>query len=529
MYKAYIVDDEPFVRARLKELIDWKALGFSISGDADNGEDGYRDIVSRKPDLVLTDIRMPVFSGLELIRKVIPLLPDCRFIIFSGYSDFEYAHEAIKYGVKSYLLKPVNMQELEEAVLNVREELDRERRREDILDRSYLALGEKWAGDAIFRPGTADILKRAGEMGLNIDNSAYTVMIVDWEEEGDTPDEELEDEMPVRSLLMRKVIEEALQSNGKSFIVHDGYNRYVILHMFPKTEARSMKTDLLAGRLLDKCNEIWKGHVTLGYSDIVTELSSVTGCYKRANVAIEGKFVLGKNRAIGFHHVMRNMEVESWNKVTDWNRAALESAIQSLDRVMVKKETEKLFGVVRELIQDPGIIRGIIAESLAGAIRILVKMDGDVGKVLDNGFNLDEWLGRNTLVQLERQFYDYCTKIMDYLAWVRDNRPKRTIGQIMAYVQSHYPEDMTLKSISGVFFMNPAYLGQLFKSETGVLFHQYLMETRMKAAQKMLMETDLMVGEIAEKCGYKVIRNFYNAFRKYFKCTPNEYRGGKRN
>jgi two-component system response regulator YesN len=94
VYNAFILDDEPFVRARIKELIDWKGIGFSIVGEASNGEDGYRKILSLKPDLVVTDIRMPVFSGLELIRKVTSKMPNCRFIIFSGYNDFDYAHEA---------------------------------------------------------------------------------------------------------------------------------------------------------------------------------------------------------------------------------------------------------------------------------------------------------------------------------------------------------------------------------------------------------------------------------------------------
>ena len=166
MYNAFILDDEPFVRARIKELIDWKGIGFSIVGEASNGEDGYRKILSLKPDLVVTDIRMPVFSGLELIRKVTSKMPNCRFIIFSGYNDFDYAHEAMKYGVKNYLLKPVNKQELEYAVSHIKEELSRKREQEYILRKSLSALREKWARDVLFRPNASDIITRAKELKI---------------------------------------------------------------------------------------------------------------------------------------------------------------------------------------------------------------------------------------------------------------------------------------------------------------------------------------------------------------------------
>jgi two-component system response regulator YesN len=526
VYNAFILDDEPFVRARIKELIDWKGIGFSIVGEASNGEDGYRKILSLKPDLVVTDIRMPVFSGLELIRKVTSKMPNCRFIIFSGYNDFDYAHEAMKYGVKNYLLKPVNKQELEYAVSHIKEELNRKREQEYILRKSLSALREKWARDVLFRPNASDIITRAKELKIDVEKHCYTIIVIDSEDGKCKQEEENEKKQAARANLIRKALDEILRTTGSNFVIHDGYDRYIVLYMFPKKDRFVNLCNRFGESLLNKMSQIWEGHVTVGYSDIAEELSFVSDCYKKAEAAIEYKFVLGKNKAIGFHDVAGRMNALNWNKILNLDRASLYDAIKSMDRLALKTETEKLFGVLRELMHAPEIIRGVVADSLISALGILIKLKGDVSQIFEDNFNLDEWIREHTLNELEKQFFSYCVKIMDHMEWILKNRPDMTTRRIMEYIQKHYTEDITLKSISRLFYMNPAYLGQLFKNSTGVLFNQYLTEIRMKAAKNMLLETDLSICDIAEKCGYKVIRSFYTAFKKYYNCTPNEYRSG---
>ncbi|MDE1549099.1 response regulator [Jeotgalibaca caeni] len=139
MYRVLIVDDEPVVREGLAHLINWQALGFEIVGDAENGLDGIEKINQLHPNIVVTDIRMPIMDGIEMIRKIQETNSEMEVLILSGYSDFSYAKEAIHLGVSSYLLKPVDEEELENELKKIasRMDLKREQRKAIALYQDY--------------------------------------------------------------------------------------------------------------------------------------------------------------------------------------------------------------------------------------------------------------------------------------------------------------------------------------------------------------------------------------------------------
>ncbi len=127
MNRIVIVDDEQFVRKGIIALIDWKKINYQVVGEASNGEDALELILEEKPDVVLTDIRMPVFDGLKLIEKVKELaIKVPKFIIISGYNDFEYAQRAVRLGVTDFILKPIDKDELEKTFMDLTPIIERE-------------------------------------------------------------------------------------------------------------------------------------------------------------------------------------------------------------------------------------------------------------------------------------------------------------------------------------------------------------------------------------------------------------------
>ncbi|MDT8717265.1 response regulator [Clostridium sp. 19966] len=141
MYKVMIVDDEPFVRQGLISLINWAEYDFQICCESDNGIDALKSAKEYSPDLIITDIRMPEMSGLELIRECEKELKSgCKYIILSGYSEFEYARQAMSYGVVNYILKPIDEDEVKESLARIKKELDEKNQRlSSFLDYKILA------------------------------------------------------------------------------------------------------------------------------------------------------------------------------------------------------------------------------------------------------------------------------------------------------------------------------------------------------------------------------------------------------
>ncbi|XME01922.1 response regulator [Lachnospiraceae bacterium C1.1] len=140
MYSIILVDDEAEVRDSMAEGVDWEKLGFQVAGVARNGIEAWELIEEEAPDLVMTDIRMPYMDGLQLTAKIREKFDDIKIIIFSGFDDFSYAREAIKYKVENYIMKPINSRELEESMAKVKKQLDRERDSE----RNFAELKEKY-------------------------------------------------------------------------------------------------------------------------------------------------------------------------------------------------------------------------------------------------------------------------------------------------------------------------------------------------------------------------------------------------
>ena len=127
LYRVLLVDDEEDIREGISRKMDWLGLGFSLVGEAANGQDALELAESLRPDVILTDIKMPFMDGLELCRILTDRLPAARFVVFSGFDAFEYAKQAIQMNVVEYILKPINADELSAVLRRLKDQLDRER------------------------------------------------------------------------------------------------------------------------------------------------------------------------------------------------------------------------------------------------------------------------------------------------------------------------------------------------------------------------------------------------------------------
>jgi len=349
-----IVDDEPSIRTGLPKIIDWEAYDFSISAVARNGDDAVKKLKQDYPDLIITDIKMPVMDGFGLIHHIRKVLNDSKmpFIILSGYDEFEYAKKALKYNVKSYLIKPVDEEELITVLDEVRKELSKANEFSDFYQE-------------------------------RIENFSHEYVEI----------EEF------------KLLSEAIENNQT-----DEIKRLVplIFHRFAEERLHPNLVQLYLGNFLFKiCN-------------LIKELGGT----------IEA--IDSKERLLTVH-------------VSNINAARLQDL-----------------------------------------------------------------------------FLETCFNAAYYLEELK--KSCRIINRVKQYVEQYYYKNLRLKEMAERFYINPAYLGQLFKKETGMLFCQYVNEQRLQNAKKLLLRTDLPIYQIAERVGYKNVDYFICKFKEKENCTPAEYK-----
>lgn len=521
--RAILVDDENFTRMGLLKLIDWEGCGFRVVGEADNGEDALELIRRTSPDLVVTDIRMPVMDGLELIHRTAEKdgVPPA-FIIVSGYDDFKYAQQAVRYGVHDFILKPIDEVEFAATLRKLSDRLAREkeerRRAESGLTGAAieaLILGEsddiseaEWRRKLSLAPGEG---VRYALAELNDRHS--------WRE----PD--------VRTPTLAKFkerIREALRAlpgseeEERPFWLHEHRNRIGILitdrmlHPFGGDEGRfGAELRKALGELGD---DTW-----LYVGSPVAQPTELRLSYETARQALQYKFAIEGGPVLVFGH-LRGIDLLHTAVDAELIGRIVEQ-IEEQGPGRIEDAVDRLFRYIRERRFAPEAVKMCIQQCAIALIRTIRNMEGD-----ENGLaSLKPIVGwydlHLTPEELRRLLTNFARESAALIEKLRGEQAMGGIQKIKAYIDAHYRENINLKSIATRFYLNPAYLGQLFKKTYGVYFNDYLLLLRIQEAKKLLRQTDLRIYEVAERVGFGSADYFVTQFEKQEGMTPTEYRG----
>lgn len=525
MFRVLIVDDEPAIRHRLRNAIEWKKNGFEIAGEASDGEEALALVQDLKPEVVITDIRMPVINGLELAKRIKKLSPELHIVILSGYSDFEYAQEAIKYGVEEYLLKPVEENELEIVLGKIKNNIEDKMKMTNYLSEANYALREKLITDILYKRVKGDVFEQGKELGLDFNKTYIGLLLVEIDDFDLLIINRNDDEVQEIKILVKSAIEEMIRNHNNWIVLEEGENRYIVFSILYYTADHSEEMMAAAERIRTYIKKILNSTVTIGLGSPVADPALVFGCFKEAKACLEGKFLLGKNRILTINDIILSNDDNSWNKVFGWDRNNLYEAIENNDQENVHEIIVQLFNLIKNEKLSITVTNSVIVENLVTISRMVKKIEGDLNQIFGENFNIELFLKKTlTLEELMDWFMCICIKAADYILKVRKNRPKKISERVMEIIDNQFGEDLSLRSLSKIIYMSPVYLGQVFKNETGKSFNDYLTEIRIKNSKKMLIETDLHIYEISEKVGYQAPSNFFAAFKKIEACSPLDYR-----
>ncbi|MBW4080314.1 response regulator [Paenibacillus sp. S150] len=527
--RVLLADDEPVILRGLKKLISWESLGLDIVGEANDGTELKALIETCHPDLVISDISMPGFSGIDIIRDIHESGRPIKVVFISAYQEFSYARQAIQYGALDYLVKPVNTGQLEQvvgrAVAVIRQESEEERNKEmlksyerknhsitieELLER--LTDGNKGAAAALARMGNIAITRYASVCVVETDE--YVVQTSRWEER----------ERKLVEFALSNIIKETVDAAGNGYVFRKGERFAVLLQHEQEAEPEQIMQDLH-----HKINSYLKLQVSIGIGQPASGIEEADESYRSALKALKYRYFSGLNR------VLTDSAETHGNPagVTEWTaaQASLAEALKSLDKEQLPVLAGKLLETVRLLSGDSRnqavthVYNSIIQleQELAG-FGVDAGLVGPEDKPL-----LEKLTDAPTFAALGQQFEDTLKRLADQLACKISGKEMPQLLQVKAFVEEHYAENITLESIAALVYMNPYYFSSFFKKHTGQNFKHYVTEVRMGHALRLLLQSDLMVYEIADRVGYNNARHFSDMFKKHFGKLPQEYKQSVKN
>lgn len=533
-YTIILVDDEEEVRKSIIKKINWEEVGFTVVGDAENGEDALEKISALEPDVVLTDIRMPYMDGLTLTEKIHQKYPSMKVLIFSGYDDFEYAQKAIKLNVTEYILKPVNGEELTAILKKIHHNLDEEiEQKRDVsqLRESYLnslpVMREHYLNDLVH--GLVDrnqIGEKAREYGIDIlDAKKWISAVVDVE-----PDEtavgralSLHKERELIPISVRQLLEETVKGYCRCAFFHSSA-QLAILAAVDEEQTQTGLIDVL-GDVCKETKRILEVSITVGVGQSCSSLENLGRSFRSAMNALGYKAIVGAGHVI----YINDVEPVSRGKLQFDTRD--ESELIAAIKFGPEEKIRDAVAAVSSKMDDAKVhfrqCQAYMLSVMNCITQLMQQYDLDLTEML--GFDGD-YFEALSHIQNGEEFASWLLQVVlrmnQAVSQERDNTTRNVIRDAKQYIQDNYTNpDLSVEMLCRHLHMSPAYFSTMFKKETGQAYIAYLTEVRLNKAVELLNKTDDKTYVIASKVGYQEQNYFSYVFKKQFGVSPTKYRG----
>lgn len=520
MEKLLIADDENSIREGLKQIIDWESLGFQLCGEASNGKDALSRILALDPALVLLDVKMPGLHGTEVIRLAREAGFQGKCIILSGYADFAYAQEAMKSGVRFYLTKPIDEDELYECVSQIREELTREKQRTSRL-RAYRDNARELLLRELMEGSHSDPLSDKDRQAFGLTATLYQVALCEALPVLDTPPAQ-----SFASLLQAanrdNTLFDHLQMENRNVLLLKGERGLqkltALLERFDQdAPTEKVSADLLFfayGRPVS-CPE----EIHLSYKDAVTLLDHRFFC--SPGQCAMGFELLPKMQKNADRPVKAPAFSLSSEDLADY-AGRLCDCLSSYNRRMMADILQELETSLTRFFDDIPRIRLFLLDLFLQIRERMTHHYPTMTLPFQSNSQAIDYIHKSSCLS---DILGYLSGQFEAVMSSLGSSAKDTIlYDVLFYIDHHYKENIKLESIAPLFGYNSAYLGKIFTKSVGESFNAYVDHKRIDRSKELLLENRLKVYEIAEQVGYKNVDYFHKKFRKYVGMSPAEYR-----
>lgn len=524
MFSVLIVDDEILSRLGLVNLVDWKGLDFYIVDHVSNGEEALSVLSKNEVDLIITDIKMPVKNGIDLIQDVKHKNINSEFIVLSSYDDYEYVRVAMKLGAFDYLLKlDMTKDSIEGLLTKVKNKINNKKQinNSNIIKDSQVisnARSEFLKQMMFGRLDTGNIREAVlNKNGIHLPYNNFAIIMFKISN------------LPsvVGEKGVRQVVNGALSDNKYSYITGTGINEFCILCNFSDISESNLigRIRSLGQRIIFILKQYFNQEVKLYISpfhhllkDIPLLYLEVNQTYSLRNLASDEQFVFYE-------------EIQKRRDFVDYQ--SLEKYLREFELALNSRQSDTFRTTTNEFIDffkgskyiDLTKCRYVITSLIYISNRFISNLGYNQEKIWDDE-NKEKLLvdGLNRKEDFIRFLTNLQWQLLELLDNLEDNHIVRLVKH---YVDEHYLENIVIKDLTRRFGVTSNYLSTLFKQATDCSLKEYIISKKMSKAKELLKETNLQINEVAEGIGYDNEHYFSRIFKQKVGLTPSQYRNAK--
>lgn len=523
MYTVIVADDEEELRKALIRKVNWEEVGFQVIGEAENGAEALELVEKLEPDLLLSDIKMPFMSGIELARAVREIRPAMQIAFLSGYDDFAYAQQAIQYNIISYMLKPISSIEITKELKNIKTKIDErfeeftrhsmEKEKRGIVEFLMPLLLDSFQGNVTDERDESlnQAAARLGFLGEVGKNQCYAVMVISfWDHSG----RNCTTESGVNSvdMILRKYVKHAgFYADGRiiSLVAATRSSLEKYLHIIVEDISQSVR------RIMNRT-------VSIGVSRIITRL---VNCHEAYIEAMNAVSYTGKSEEV---HFIADIE-----RTGTFDQELIQGTVNEVESLLrggtpgeLEQYLKMLFGKAERQEFTPMMIQLLLVQIVAAVMRVAYAVaDGDSVKRLQSASPLQVKMFYEDSRPVWDQFIRFCLGAKEMVAEQRKKSSSVLCSQTLEIIENRYMDpDLSLVSVSGEIAVSPNYLSALIKKMTGNTFVDLLTRKRIEVSKQLLLGTNMKIREISDRCGYNDQHYFSYCFKKYIGVSPNACR-----
>ncbi|MGL1893460.1 MAG: response regulator [Spirochaetaceae bacterium] len=511
--KVVIVDDEYLVRELIKRSISWDQLGLTVSGEASGAMEALDLINEKQPDIVITDICMPIIDGIKLSSLILEKYPQINIIVLTGHDEFYYAKESISLGIKEYLLKPINADELKQCLIKLTKDIREEKVNKDRINTLLPYLKDKTLNDLMFPGGLGeDILENISRNNIEFKTSKFSVALVQaFSSKYD---------LHTNRLKVYNTIKDYF-TDGLDLYCFLGSRGYIVL----LNHTDEVVLEDVCERILNNILNRLEISISIGVGNEVFNYIDICNSYDQASKALDYRVIEGKNSVITFNNIdlAQGYDSNKHNKLIK----ELTFSIKTTLEARFRDNMDDLFRLqIKGSGGDLNSIRVMAANIVSVILSLISELALEVDDIFTSGSQPYENVFKLTdLLDIKDYLFKLGVSVIAKIRLKNSNNTSKLIDGVKIYVENNLSDtDLQLSSVALKFNVNSSYLSRKFKQETDETFKEFLAFLRIEKAILLLKTTDKRSYEIAEDIGISDPHYFSIFFKKQMNMSISDYK-----